>query len=314
MFDEIYYMMDNKNIDLLYDVADVKNGFRYWFWKLLNICISMFEYENLPPMLPQREIELNLILTNHCVVFQDRLNQLITANTNIYGFDVYYNPTDAVYANPNLEYKKLSIGLNCEIVYNNNLKDNISYIPSDGALKSFIYRYARMLADIESTINIYTVNARLTSYPVASNDKIANSLKSFFRKIKSGKNAIVSDDAIIESYRNVDINRTGVTDSINDWLTARDKVLEMFYRDIGVKMYNPKRAQVNVEEVESNDQLLLISKEDMLKERKEGFERVNDMFGTNISVKISDRFNIEFSQLNKGGNDNVNNESSAIDE
>ena len=304
MFDEIYYMMDNKNIDLLYDLADVKNGFRYWFWKLLNICISMFEYENLPPMLPQREIELNLILTNHCVVFQDRLNQLITANTNIYGFDVYYNPTDAVYANPNLEYKKLAIGLNCEIVYNNNLKDNISYIPSDGALKSFIYRYARMLADIESTINIYTVNARLTSYPVASNDKIANSLKSFFRKIKSGKNAIVSDDAIIESFRNVDINRTGITDSINDWLTARDKVLEMFYRDIGVKMYNPKRAQVNVEEVESNDQLLLISKEDMLKERKEGFNRVNDMFGTNISVKISDRFNIEFSQLNKGGNDN----------
>ena len=306
MFDEIYYMMDNKNIDLLYDVADVKNGFRYWFWKLLNICISMFEYENLPPMLPQREIELNLILTNHCVVFQDRLNQLITANTNIYGFDVYYNPTDAVYANPNLEYKKLAIGLNCEIVYNNNLKDNISYIPSDGALKSFIYRYARMLADIESTINIYTVNARLTSYPVATNDKIANSLKSFFRKIKSGKNAIVSDDAIIESFRNVDINRTGINDSINDWLTARDKVLEMFYRDIGVKMYNPKRAQVNVEEVESNDQLLLISKEDMLKERKEGFDRVNDMFGTNISVKISDRFNIEFSQLNKEKGDDEN--------
>ena len=307
MFDDVYYMMDNKNIDNLYDVADVKNGFRYWFWKLLNICISMFEYENLPPMLPQREIELNLILTNHCVVFQDRLNQLITANTNIYGFDVYYNPTDAVYANPNLEYKKLSIGLNCEIVYNNNLKDNISYIPSDGGLKTFIYRYARMLADIESTINIYSVNARLTSYPVATNDKIANSLKSFFRKIKSGKNAIVSDDAIIESFRNVDINRTGVNDSINDWLTARDKVLEMFYRDIGVKMYNPKRAQVNVEEVESNDQLLLISKDDMLKERKEGFDRVNDMFGTNISVKISDRFNIEFSQLNKGVNENGNN-------
>ena len=314
MFDDVYYMMDNKNIDNLYDVADVKNGFRYWFWKLLNICISMFEYENLPPMLPQREIELNLILTNHCVVFQDRLNQLITANTNIYGFDVYYNPTDAVYANPNLEYKKLSIGLNCEIVYNNNLKDNISYIPSDGGLKTFIYRYARMLADIESTINIYSVNARLTSYPVATNDKIANSLKSFFRKIKSGKNAIVSDDAIIESFRNVDINRTGVNDSINDWLTARDKVLEMFYRDIGVKMYNPKRAQVNVEEVESNDQLLLISKDDMLKERKEGFDRVNDMFGTNISVKISDRFNIEFSQLNKGVNENGNNKPSADNE
>lgn len=310
MYDDIYFNMNEQNIDKLYDVADVKNGFRYWFWKLLNICISMFEYSNLPPMLPQREIELNLILTNHCVVFQDRLNQLITASTNIYGYDVYYNPTDAVYANPNLDYKKLSIGLNCEIIYNNNLKDNVNYIPSDGSLKTFIFRYARMLADIESTINIYTVNARLTSYPVASNDKIANSLKSFFRKIKSGKQAVVSDDAIIESFRNVDINRTGVSDSINDWLVARDKILEMFYRDIGVKMYNPKRAQVNSEEVEANDQLLLISKEDMLKERKEGLERVNDMFGTNITVKISDRFNIEFSQLNENerGVENADND------
>jgi hypothetical protein len=165
-----------------------------------------------------------------------------------------------------------------------------------------------MLADIESTINIYTVNARLTSYPVASNDKIANSLKSFFRKIKSGKQAVVSDDAIIESFRNVDINRTGVNDSINDWLVARDKILEMFYRDIGVKMYNPKRAQVNSEEVEANDQLLLISKDDMLKERKDGLDRVNDMFGTNITVKISDRFNIEFSQLNERGVENANND------
>lgn len=300
MYNEIYYEMNEKNIDLLYDVADVKNGFRYWFWKLLNICISMFDYSNLPPMLPQREIELNLILTNHCVIFQDSKNQLITASTNVYGYDVYYNPTDAIFANPNLKYKKLSIGQNCEIIYNNNLKDNVNYIPSDGSLKSFIYRYARMLADIESTINIYTVNSRLTSYPVASDDKIANSIKAFFKKIKSGKNAIISDDAIINSFRNVDINRTGMNDTINDWLIARDKVLEMFYRDIGVKMYNPKRAQVNEEELQVNDQLLLISKEDMLRERVEGLERVNNMFGTSIDVKINDRFNVEFSQLNGG--------------
>lgn len=302
MYDELYYEMNGKNIDTLYDVADVKNGFRYWFWKLLNICISMFDYSNLPPMLPQREIELNLILTNHCVVFQDDKNQLITASTNIYGFDVYYNPTEGVYANPLLKYKKLNIGMNCEIIYNNNLKDNVNYIPSDGSLKSFIYRYARMLADIESTINIYTVNSRLSSYPVASNDKVATSIKTFFRKLKEGKNAVISDDAIIQEFRNVDVNRTGIKDGIIDLLVARDKILEMFYRDIGVKMYNSKRAQVTEEEVEANDQLLLISKEDMLRERKEGIERVNNMFGTSIDVRVNDRFDISFqSTEQKGG-------------
>jgi hypothetical protein len=297
MYDDVFYNLNK--IDKMYDVADVKTGFNYWFWKLLNICISMFDYTNLPPLLPQREIELNLILTNHCVVFQGDENQLMTANTNVYGFDVYYNPTDAVYANPLLKYKKLNIGMNCEIIYNNNLKDNVSYIPSDGSLKSFIYRYSRMLADIESTINIYTVNSRLTSFPVASNDKVADSIKTFFRKVKQGKNAVISDDAIIQEFRNIDINKLNVKDGINDLLIARDKILEMFYRDVGVKFYNPKKAQVTEDEIEVNDQLLLISKEDMLKERKQGVERVNNMFGTSIDVKINDRFNVEFSQLNK---------------
>lgn len=293
MYDEIYYDVTSKNIDKIYDVADVNTGFKYWFWKLLNICISMFDYSNLPPMLPQREIESNLILTNHCVVFQDSKNQLITASTNIYGFDVYYNPTDAVYANPVLKFKKLTIGMNCEIIYNNNLKDNINYIPSDGGLKSFIYRYSRMLADIESTINIYTVNSRLTSYPVASNDKVAQSIKSFFRKVKSGKNAVISDDAIIQEFRNVDVNRASIKDGINDLLIARDKILEQFYRDIGVRMYNPKKAQVTEDEIEVNNQLLLISKDDMLKQREDGVNRINDMFGTSITVKINDRFLVD---------------------
>lgn len=300
MLEGIYNQLATNNIDKIYDVADVRTGYNYWFWKLLNICISMFDYENLPPMLPAREIELNLILTNHCVVFQDQKNQLITSSTNIYGFDVYYYPTEAVYANPLLQYKKLTIGMNCEVVYNNNLLDNVEYLQSDGSLKTFICRYARQLADIESTINIYLVNSRITSYPIASNDRVAQSIQGFFKKLRSGKNAIISDNNIVQEFRNVDINRSNIHDGINDLLIARDKILEQFYRDIGVKMYNPKKAQVSEDEIQVNDQLLLISKEDMLKQRKEGFERVNNMFGTSINVKINDRFDVEKGVVTNG--------------
>lgn len=298
MFDGIYSQLITPNIDKIYDVADVRTGFSYWFWKLLNVCISMFDYENLTPMLPAREIELNLILTDHCVIFQNPKNELITCSTNIYGFDVYYYPTEAVYGNPSLPFKKLNIGMNCEVIYNNNLMDNVEYMQSDGSLKTFIMRYARQLADIESTINIYLVNSRLTSYPVAANDRVANSISTFFKKLRSGKNAIISDNNIVQEFRNVDINRSNIHDGINDLLIARDKILEQFYRDIGVKMYNPKKAQVSEDEIQVNDQLLLISKDDMLKQRKEGLERVNNMFGTSITVKINDRFDVEKGVVN----------------
>lgn len=58
-------------------------------------------------------------------------------------------------------------------------------------------------------------------------------------------------------------------------------------------MYNPKKAQVNEEELQVNDQLLLISLDDMLKARVEGLEKVNKMFGTDIKVRLNSRFDVE---------------------
>lgn len=58
-------------------------------------------------------------------------------------------------------------------------------------------------------------------------------------------------------------------------------------------MYQPKKAQVTDDEVDSNDQILLISTDDMLKERKEGLERVNDMFGTDIQVRLNPKFDVK---------------------
>ena len=74
----------------------------------------------------------------------------------------------------------------------------------------------------------------------------------------------------------------------------------MFFRDIGVKMeQNVKRAQLTTEEVTADDQLLIINIKDMLKERREGLERVNRHFGLNITVDISEEF------TRKGVDENV---------
>lgn len=282
-----------KLLKQMYDVKNVENSFWYWFWKLYNIVIDVFDYENLPELIRKEDIENNLILLGYCG-FLDYKGNLITPFADIFDFDFHYQPTKLIYANPRLiDYKTYKIGEDCEVVYNTSMKYRVWNIKVDGGLYSFISRYARMLADIESTINIYTVNSRLTSFPVADGDKTANSIKAFFEKISIGEKSVIADDSIINRFRNVDINRANVKDGINDWLIARDKTLEMFYRDIGVKMYNPKKAQVQDSEIEANDQLLLISIDDMLKARIEGLEKVNDMFGTDIRVKINDRFNIE---------------------
>jgi len=292
----------NKYLKTMYDVSDVRRGYDYWYFKLLDLIINMFEYRNLPAGISKRDLELNLLITGHATIIAKKDGTMFTPLTSLYGYDEYYQPTKAVFANPVvITSKEYTIGEDCTVVYNNSLQDSIFYVKADSGLNTFIQRYARQLADIESTINIYTVNSRLTSIPVSNDNAVMESLKSFFKNLTIGKRAIVSDSSIIENFRNVDINRTGIKDGVNDWLIARDKILEQFYRDLGIRMTNQKKAQVNTDEVESNDQLLLISSDDMLKARKKGYEETNNMFGTNIEVRLNPLYDIKNVE---GGNGN----------
>lgn len=289
------------DVKSLYDVADVKIGFEYWWSKLFNILLSIFEYENLPESLPQREIEIQLLTSGHCVVFQ-KSRKLLTTYTSLYDFDDYYQPTKAVYAQPKIGSDNLVLNNydNC-IIYNSSLKNNIQGCYIDNSLLSFVSRYARMLADTESTYNIYCVNSRITNFPVAKDDKVKVSLIKFFNAFILGKREIIADDKIIESFNVETAGNTNVKDTAINWLESRDKILEQFYRDIGVKFRNPKMSQMNVEEVESDEQVLLISLDDMLKCREKGVEDLNKKFDLNVSVKISDRFNRDNFRSRKEG-------------
>ena len=288
--------IDNLNHQLkkLYPVNEVEQGYNYWFFKLLGIIIDMFEYEGLPKGLSKRDIELNLIMTGHAAIIKKAVGSYFVPLSNLYGYDEYYQPVWMVFANPVvLRPYKYTLGKDTEVIYNSSLKDSIYYVKADAGLSTFISRYARQLADIEATANIYTVNERLVSIPVTNDNAVKNSIILFFKNLILGKRAIVSDSSIVEKFRNIDINRSNIKDGINDWLMARDKVLEQFYRDLGVKMNNQKKAQVNEEEVEANDQLLLINTHDMLEARKEGLEKVNALFNLNITVKLNPLFDVQ---------------------
>ena len=279
---------EKKLSEYMYNVNSVPEGFDYWFYKLLNYCLQIFRYKGLPDSLPGRELLMNLIITGHSVIFENK-GELITARTTIYDFDLYYRPTKATYGNPVIKSRTLEFGKDAEIVYLTRISGNVLNRQAvDSGLITFIKRYARMLADIESTISIYTVNSRFTAYPVGGSDQVRQSLENFYNQISIGKKAVITDDVILESFRNVDIVGYRGGDKVNDWLIARDKVLSMFFRDIGVKFQQEqKKAQLTEDEVEADEQLLLLNVKDMLEVQQEGLDRVNKHWGTGITVELN---------------------------
>lgn len=282
------YKKNKRQKEFLYDVADVTSGYDYWFYKLLNYCLGIYRYTGLPESLPGREILVNLIMTGHAVIFQDR-GDLVTTKTVLFDFDLYYRPTKATFGNVKIFSRTLNLGEDAEVVYLNRIQGNILTNQAvDSGLKTFILRYARQLADLESTANIYAVNMRATSYPVASDDIVKEQVENFYNKLVLGERAVITDNMIIECFRNLEIAKSPMTDSLNDILIARDKVLANFFQDIGIKYrQEQKKAQLTEDEVEADEQILVIDVEQMREVQQEGFNRVNSLFGTDIRVEIN---------------------------
>lgn len=279
---------NKKRLEWMYDVADVTSGYDFWFYKLLNYCLGIYKYTGLPASLPGREILMNLIMTGHAVIFQNK-SELVTTKTVLYDFDMYYRPTRATYGNVRIFSRQLRLGEDAEVVYLNHIEGNVLTNQAvDSGLRSFILRYARQLADIESTANIYAVNMRLQSFPVASDDITREQVENFYKKIALGEKAVIMDNMILEMFRNVEVANRITNDTLNDILIARDKVLANFFQDIGIKYrQEQKKAQLTEDEVEADEQILVIDVEQMREVQQEGFDRVNDMFGTDIRVQIN---------------------------
>ena len=279
---------NKKRLEWMYDVADVSSGYDFWFYKLLNYCLGIYKYTGLPASLPGREVLMNLIMTGHAVIFQNK-SELVTTKTVLYDFDMYYRPTKATYGNVRIFSRQLKLGEDAEVVYLNHIEGNVLTNQAvDAGLRSFILRYARQLADIESTANIYAVNMRLQSFPVASDDITREQVENFYKKIALGEKAVIMDNMILEMFRNVEVANRITNDTLNDILIARDKVLANFFQDIGIKYrQEQKKAQLTEDEVEADEQVLVIDVEQMRDVQQEGFDRVNDMFGTDIRVQIN---------------------------
>lgn len=275
-------------VQTMYDTADVACGYDYWFFKLLNYCLGIYQYDGLPKSLPGREVLMNLLLTGHAVIFQNKSN-LVTTKTQLFDFDEYYRPTKAVYGNVDIKSKTLYLGVDSEVVYLTRIEGNVLMNQAvDSGLKTFICRYARQLADVESTANMYMVNIRNTSFPVASDDITKKQVEAFYNSIVLGKRAVITDSIVQESFRNIDYASVRSTDTLNDILIARDKILANFFQDIGIKYrQEQKKAQMTEDEIETDEQLLMLDVNQMMEVQQEGFDRVNDMFGTDIRVKIN---------------------------
>lgn len=268
----------------LYPVNSVKKGCEYWTRMLTEKCLGMFTYTGLPDSLPADELEVRLIQCGYSAVFKSKKNGIATAFGGLSGYDMYYHPTKFVYAQPVLGSDNLEIDKDCVIMYNSQ----VDLIAPMGFYE-MIRRYARMLADIESSINIVTVNTRVTSLNVAKSEVVAKSIDNVMNKIQLGDYATISDIGILESFKNFPYAQNK-NDDLGQLLLAKENVLNSFFNEIGIKAISNKKERLITDEVNSDTQMLIVNQSDMLEHRQMGVDKINTMFNLEITVDIADEY------------------------
>lgn len=252
--------------------------FEYWRDNLFERIMRLFIWENTGAVKP-KEIEQRLHLQGHCAISTlPKETELTAFFGNFYGVSKYmderpyYNVRCPIYAGSR------TIGENCAIIDNNKLRNPTIEL---------VHHYAALLGHTEVTYIDTMVNARDSGgIPVANNEKQKQSIIDYQGKIFNGQYGVVADmGALGVNYAGTD-RRTN--QNILDIWAIRNKILKDFYGDIGIRATFDKRSNSVEAEVMADTSMLLINVSDMLNSREEGAEAVNNLYGTNWSVRLSD--------------------------
>lgn len=246
---------------------------------------SMFEYEGLPDSIPQKELERLLQTTGNA--FVTSVDGVLYALSGGKGGepDVYGRATLYTVANPALKLNK-TYDIQKDGVLIENDSNGESLLPLIG-------RYAVLHTDGLISLNTASILTRITMLISASDDKTKQSADEFLRKIENGEFSIIGENAF---FKGVNMQTAPTTNSV--YITQLIELIQYYkasmYNELGLNAnYNMKRERLNLGEVSMNVDVLLPYVDNMLHERQKALKKVNEMFGTEITVRLGSSWYLE---------------------
>lgn len=261
-----------------YDYRHKKQNANNYIRYMLNRTNAMFKYENLPSNLNQDILELQL-QTNGTAVIYKHENNLYSFIAGLGGeLDCYYRPTIAIITNP---YLKLSVNAeidkDCIVMHNDTTWTGLLPMYS---------KYSTLLSEIDITTVIHNYNSRIMSIISTNDNNTKDSAEMYLKKLIDGDLGVILEDGLLESLRVNEFikNNTGT----HDLIELKQYILSQWFIDIGLSSsYNLKKEYLNYAQTSIDNDVLTPLVDDMLKNRKQDVEKINTMFGTNITVDLN---------------------------
>lgn len=300
--------LDNDSLGLEQPLLDVKCvlnkevSVRNYVNYMLDRTNSMFEYDGLPDTIPAYILELYLQIFGYAAFVEVKETnpvhtpQQINVPAGLYIFfggiggerDIYYRPKLFTAANPRLKgsvqstilYAGDSTDVDKPCVLMRNDTNYCGLLP-------LFNRYASQLTENDISIRSAQINARAQVGIEAASTRDKEAARKYIDDLEAGKLAVIGETAFLDGLRLSNIS-TQSSNTVIQLIELQQYLKASWYNELGLNVnFNMKREYMSEEEIAVNTDILLPLVDDMLKCRVEACNLINEVFGTNISVRKS---------------------------
>lgn len=245
--------------------------------RLINIALSRFEWVGMPNSVNTRYLELTLLRNGVCGLFQDDV-------VGIVALPILENGTRNIYDEPT---SSIAYAVNG---YQKTINDNDSVLIYDNMGRTSnmteLENTARRIMNIERAIDT-NINVQKTPYIITCDENERLSMLNLYKELDGNAPIIKGTDKLsLDSVRVLNLNPPYIADKLHE---MKSKLWNDAMCNLGVaNNVIEKKERLIRDEVNMSMGGTLANRWSYLHEREEACEKINKMFGLNVSVRFRD--------------------------
>ena len=254
--------------------------------------MSMFKWNNLPKTIPQRSLEMYLMFNGFVLLVKHNDEYCIYYGGLGGEPDYLYRPTIATISNPAQKWDA-QLPIAWEVDKDTSTEnDGVAVIGlNDTMMKGLLpilRKYASLISENELTLWLTDILTRMPWVLSADNDKDKAAADEFIRNVFEGKLSAVQSNAFLEGLKEHILNNNN-HQSINSLIMLHQYYKSSLFQELGLNslLNSTKREAISESEENANNDILTPLIDIMLDCRKDFCDRVNTLFGLDISVELN---------------------------